>query len=421
MIRLRTTACLAVCFATTALAAGCADDDTGSGSGDTASPSVTFSTSPPTTPTTPATTVPGDTTTTTEPLGTPSAADVQLLPFVSGLDRPVDLVWRAGDPVPYVVQQSGAIARVRDGRVAEVVFDIRGGISSDGEQGLLGLAFHPTDAFAYVNYTDRSGDTIIAELAVTADGGFDAASARTVLEIDQPYPNHNGGQVRFGPDGYLYIGMGDGGSADDPQRRSLNVSHLLGKILRIDPRAADGAPYTVPADNPYVGIDGTRPEIWSVGVRNPWRFSFDSATGDLWIGDVGQNAWEEIDVAWASQGGGRGVNFGWSAWEGTHRFNADQPADGVTPPVHEYPHGDEGCSVSGGTVYRGTAIASLRGWYVFADYCSGKVWALHTTIGGPTTVIPLLAKGSPSAIVAGPDGELYLLDHNGTIYAFQPT
>jgi len=414
-MRLRAIGC---CLAV-ALAAGACSDDSGN-SGDATAPSITYVTTPSTPPTT-ATTQPGDTTTTTEPLGTPTAGDLQLVPLASGLDRPVDLVWRDGDPDPYAVQQSGAIVRIRDGQLAEVALDLRGGIASDGEQGLLGLDFHPTEALAYVNYTNSGGDTIIAEFALAADGRLDPASARTVIEIAQPYPNHNGGQVRFGPDGYLYIGMGDGGSADDPQRRSLNPSELLGKILRIDPRAADGAAYTIPADNPYATVAGTRGEIWSVGVRNPWRFSFDSQTGDLWIADVGQNEWEEIDVAWAELGGGRGVNFGWSAWEGTHRFNNDQSPEGVTPPVYEYQHGNDGCSVSGGAVYRGTAIRSLRGWYVFADYCSGKVWALHTTIGGPTTVLPLLSQGSPSAIVAGPDGELYLLDHNGTIYAFRPT
>ncbi|MDO8392529.1 MAG: PQQ-dependent sugar dehydrogenase [Actinomycetota bacterium] len=408
-MRLRLLGC---CLAAAIAVAGCTDDDTGSG--DTAgSTGGDASTAP---------TIAGTDggATTTEQLGTPAASDVQLVEVVSGLSRPVDLVWRDGDADPYLVQQDGTILRIRDGQVAETVLDVHELIVSEGEQGLLGLAFHPTDALAYVNYTDRDGDTTVAEYGVADDGTLDPASVRTVLQIDQPYANHNGGKIVFGPDGYLYIGMGDGGAADDTDRRALDPSDLLGKMLRIDPAAGDGAPYTIPADNPFVDVAGARPEIWATGLRNPWRFSFDSATGDLWIGDVGQGLWEEIDVAWAEQGGGKGLNFGWSAWEGTHRFNDDQSADGATPPVHEYPHGDDGCSVSGGAVYRGTTISSLRGWYVFADYCSGKVWALHTTIDGTATVIPLLTQGNPSAIVAGPDGELYLLDHNGTVYSFQP-
>ena len=197
-----------------------------------------------------------------------------------------------------------------------------------------------------------------------------------MLTIDQPYGNHNGGNVTIGPDGMLYIGMGDGGSGGDPERRALNVTSMLGKILRIDPTPSAGAPYTVPPDNPFVGVDGARPEIWSVGVRNPWRMSFDPATGDLWFGDVGQGAIEEIDVAWAADGAGRGINFGWSAFEGSSRFNEDQPPDGATPPIYEYEHGEAGCSVSGGAVYRGAAIPALVGWFVYGDYCSGNLYAL---------------------------------------------
>ena len=310
--------------------------------------------------------------------------------------------------------QGGYVVPVRDGVAGEPVLDISGAIVSGDEQGLLGHAFHPDEMLAYVDYTNKSGDTVIAEYAVADDGTFDPASAREVLTIDQPYPNHNGGEVTFGPDGYLYIGMGDGGAANDPERRALNVGQLLGKILRIDPTGGkgDGQPYTVPADNPFVGIEGARPEIWSVGVRNPWRFNFDRETGDLWIGDVGQGEWEEINLARASDGAGRGVNFGWSAWEGTHRFNSDQAAAGVTMPIFEYPHGAAGCSVSGGDVYRGTALPSLVGWYLFSDYCSGIVTALQATDGTLTGQVELGTVAGVSAICAGPDGELYVLSLN---------
>jgi glucose/arabinose dehydrogenase len=301
------------------------------------------------------------------------------------------------------------------------VLDIQDLVSCCGEQGLLGMAFHPTDPLAYVDYTNTDGDTVIAEFAVSADGVFDPASRRTVITIDQPYENHNGGKVVFGPDGMLYIGMGDGGSGGDPERRALALDQPLGKLLRIDPRSSGDQPYTVPADNPFVGVDGALPEIWSTGLRNPWRFGFDSATGDLWIADVGQGDWEEVDVAHASDGAGRGVNFGWSAFEGTHPYNSDQSTDGVTMPIFEYPHGDEGCSISGGAVYRGNSIPSLRGWYVFSDYCSGKVWALQEVPGAAPVVLELANGGSVSAVAAGPDGELYVLAYNsGSVLRIDP-
>lgn len=384
-------------------------------------PAVTFSTTPPT-PTSTATPTPApptaDATTATDitpaastPV-TPAADQVQFAPFVGDLAGPVDLAWRAGDSALYVVQQGGTIVPVRDGVVGAPVLDISSAITSGGEQGLLGLAFHPTEPLAYVNYTNEDGDTVIAEYTIGGDGVFQPASARELLTIDQPYANHNGGNVEFGPDGYLYIGMGDGGSANDPERRALNVSVLLGKILRIDPAPDGDQPYTIPPDNPFVGVDGARAEIWSVGVRNPWRFTFDSATGDLWIGDVGQDEWEEVDVARAVDGGGRGLNFGWSAFEGTHRFNDDQAADGVTMPIFEYAHGNAGCSVSGGAVYHGSEVPSLAGWYVFSDYCSGIVTALQQTNGELTGQVELGTVSGVSAICSGPDGQLYVLSLN---------
>ncbi len=396
------------------VAAGCgADDDAAQSSvasssvttviGDTAGPS----------------TVAGDTTTpaVTAPL---LEGSVVLTPYVDGFQAPVDIAWRAGDPAIYVVDQPGVITSVVDGVPGAAVLDIRELVAYGGEQGLLGLAFHPTESLAYVNYTNTAGDTVIDEFVVGADGVFDKAGRRTVITISQPYPNHNGGDVVFGPDGMLYIGMGDGGSGGDPERRALNLTQPLGKLLRIDPRASGDQPYTVPADNPFIGIDGAVPEIWSIGLRNPWRFSFDRETGDLWIADVGQGDWEEVDVALASDGAGRGANFGWSALEGTHTYNSDQSADSATPPIYEYSHG-EGCSISGGALYRGDAIASLRGWYLFGDFCNGKVYGLLPVPGAAPIVLTLGNVGSVSAIVDGPNGELYVLAYNsGSILRIDP-
>ena len=349
------------------------------------------------------------------------ASSVVLTPYLDGFRGPVEVAWRTGDPAIYVVDQPGEITRVVDGVSGPAVLDISDLLSCCGEQGLLGLAFHPTESLAYVNYTDPDGDTVIAEYVVGADGVFEAASRRTVIIINQPYSNHNGGKVAFGPDGMLYIGMGDGGSGGDPERRALDLSQPLGKLLRIDPRADGDQPYSVPADNPFVDVADALPEIWAIGLRNPWRFNFDTATGDLWIADVGQGEWEEVDVAHASEGGGRGLNFGWSAFEGTHQYNIDQPSDGVTPPIHEYQHGDDGCSISGGTVYRGDAIPSLRGWYLFGDICSGKVWALSEVPGASPIVLELANAGSVSAIAAGPNGELYVLAYNeGRVLRIDP-
>jgi glucose/arabinose dehydrogenase len=403
----------------TVLLAGCAADGDDSQSVGSA-PDVTFSTVPATA--APETTVVAttDTTQTVSTGGTMpattvlplTAEQVSFAPFVSDLTSPVDMAWRAGDDALYVVLQGGTIVPVRGGVAGTPVLDVSDIIVSGGEQGLLGLAFHPTKPLAYVNYTDNDGDTMIVEYAVASDGTFDPASARPLLTIDQPYGNHNGGNVEFGPDGHLYIGMGDGGSGGDPERRGLNVSELLGKILRIDPTPSGDQPYTIPADNPFVGVDGARPEIWSVGVRNPWRFTFDSATGDLWIGDVGQGQWEEVDLARAVDGGGRGLNFGWSAFEGTHPFNDDQSPEGVTMPIFEYEHGSAGCSVSGGDVYHGSEVPSLVGWYLFSDYCSGIVTALQQTDGALTGHVELGTIGGVSAICTGPDGQLYVLSLN---------
>jgi glucose/arabinose dehydrogenase len=385
------------------LAASCSDD----GPAATDGPSVTFATQPPvTSPTSP----------TSAALPTSDAAlgdPVVALSPVANLADAVDLAWRTNDPTMFVVNQDGSVVPLRDGQLGDPVLDVSALTDAGGERGLLGLTFGPDGTTGYVDYTDNDGDTVIASYAVDAAGVFDVGSRAELLTIDQPYANHNGGNVMIGPDGMLYIGMGDGGDAGDPGRRSLNVGTLLGKILRIDP--VGGSPYAVPPDNPFVGVPGALPEIWSVGVRNPWRMSFDPATGDLWFGDVGQGEIEEIDVAWAADGAGRGLNFGWSAFEGTHRYNDDQSPDGVTPPIYEYEHGDAGCSVSGGAMYRGAAIPSLVGWFVFGDYCSGNLYAIETTDRVLTGSLLLGNQPGITAVRAGPDGELYVLSLDGTI------
>jgi glucose/arabinose dehydrogenase len=349
------------------------------------------------------------------PTGDPAVTLTQLGMF----QQPVDTAWRPTDGTTYVVEQDGIVVLMNSGQPGATALDMTDLTSADGERGLLGLAIDPDGKLAYVDYTDNDGNTVIDEYSISADGTFDKATRRAVLGFDQPYPNHNGGELQFGPDKMLYIGTGDGGAAGDPQRRALNLSQWLGKILRIDPHQGAG-PYTVPSDNPFVAIEGARPEIWSVGLRNPWRFSFDRQTGDLWIADVGQDKWEEVDVAWAADGTGRGMNFGWSAWEATHRFNKDQSPDGATPPVYEYAHGDAGCSISGGVRYRGATIPALVGWYVYGDYCAGQVRALK--IEGNAVVGELVLGEVPSisAVTEAPDGELLVLSVSGPIYAITP-
>ncbi|MFV0308466.1 MAG: PQQ-dependent sugar dehydrogenase [Desertimonas sp.] len=344
---------------------------------------------------------------------------------IAVVNQPVDLAWRIDDEHLYIVQQEGRVQRIDPTGQAEAVvaLDVVDLISSGGEQGLLGLAFSPDGTLAYVNYTDLDGATVISEHPVDDEGIFgDGDLARTVLRIDQPYANHNGGDLAFGPDGYLYIGTGDGGSGGDPERHASDPTSLLGKMLRIDPAISDGEPYTVPGDNPFVGDEGTAPEIWSSGLRSPWRFSFDPVTGDLWIADVGQNTVEEVDAVLATDGvdAGRGADFGWSAYEGDQPFNDDVSTSDPVEPVYTYGR-DDGCSVSGGVRARGEAAGSLDGWYVFGDFCANQVWALEVTDGEGTISVErrvVVADGvpAPSAITEGPNGEIYALSHHGGIY-----
>ncbi|MDX6555500.1 MAG: hypothetical protein QOD86_1695 [Miltoncostaeaceae bacterium] len=322
----------------------------------------------------------------------------------------------------FVVQQSGQVRIIEKGRVLPRPFlDVSGRITTDGvEQGLLGLAFHPkyrTNGRFFVDYTDEAGNTQVVEYRVSSRRNrADQRPVRTILSVEQPFPNHNGGNVAFGKDGMLYIGLGDGGSAGDPNGNGQNLGTLLAKILRIDvDRRADGNNYAIPASNPFVGRAGARPEIWAYGLRNPWRFSFDRRRGDLWIGDVGQNTLEEIDFRRAGRGG---ANFGWSAFEGTRRYEGGQVPNGpVVRPVAQYTR-KVGNSVTGGYVYRGTEIPALRGHYVYGDWVSGAVFAMRAApnIGKPQRVPGVTLPGLTS-FGEGARGELYATA-DGVVYRF---
>jgi len=334
---------------------------------------------------------------------------------IGEFDAPLEVVARADDDRTFVVQQGGQI--VASDRT--VILDISELTVADREQGLLGAAFHPSDPLFYVHYSNLDGDTVVAEYEIDPDTAVaDADTHREVLVVEQPYENHNGGELVFGPDDLLYLGLGDGGLADDPIRSALDLSSPLGKILRFDPTASGSSGYTVPEDNPFVDVVDAEPTVWSFGLRNPWKFSFDAATGDLWIADVGQNAWEEINHAVATEGAdaGRGLSFGWSAFEGDAPFNDDQPEDGHTPPVVTYARADGQCSISGGAVYRGEALPQLDGWFVYADYCTGTIWGFDTALDANDREILELAQGEAIAgIAAGGDGELYAISIIGTV------
>jgi glucose/arabinose dehydrogenase len=351
------------------------------------------------------------------------APRLTLEPFVDGLDAPLDIAIVPGDAMAMLVaEQVGRLRLVRDGAlVAEPFLDISDAVTAGGERGLLGVAVHPdpADGRVFVYHTALDGRQMVASYQ-TDPADADRAvpdSERILLAMDDQFGNHNGGGLAFGPDGFLYISTGDGGGGGDPLGSGRDLGTLLAKILRLDVDvAADREPpYAIPADNPFVGTDGARPEIWATGLRNPFRFRIDPTTGDVWIGDVGQGVIEEIDRAPA---GGGGLDFGWNTMEGTRCYEADPcETEGLTLPIAEYGH-DQGCSVTGGAVYRGTAQAALAGWYVFADYCSGRFWVLDADgLADPSIApadVPIVALESGrliSAIAPGPDGELYATDH----------
>jgi glucose/arabinose dehydrogenase len=352
----------------------------------------------------------------------PNGLHVAFSEVAGGLDAPLAIAnAHDGSRRLFIAEQGGRIRIVRDGALlAKPFLDLSDEITSGGERGLLGLAFHPrfpADPRVFVDYTDENGDTRVSSFTVdaAAPDAVDRGTERRLLFVTQPFPNHNGGALAFGPDGFLYISLGDGGSGGDPQGNGQSLTTLLAKILRIDVDTASGSrPYGIPADNPYAdGAAGRRPEIWLTGLRNPWRMSFDRLTNDLWIGDVGQSAWEEIDVQRAGVPGG--TNFGWNRMEGTHCFRpSNRCADpGLTLPVTEYGH-DQGCTVIGGVVDRGSAQTALTGLYLFADYCSGRVWAIDPSTNDvrPPT---LVAETRHSFTAFGEDeaGEIYAVDIAG--------
>jgi glucose/arabinose dehydrogenase len=304
---------------------------------------------------------------------------------------------------------------VRDGAVEEApLVDIAGETSTDGERGLLGLAFAPDGDRLYLYYTDPQGSIHLDEW-ILQGAGVRADSRRTLIVQEHPRANHNGGALAFGPDGLLYVGLGDGGGQGDPNRNAQSLATILGKVLRIDPRPSGDAPYAVPADNPFAADPAARGEIWAYGLRNPWRLSFDRATGDLWIGDVGQNAIEEINLLPA--GSARGADLGWDDYEGTQLYDGEPGADGL-PPITEYPH-DQGSSVTGGYVYRGRAIPALHGAYVYGDFTTGFVRALAQE-GGQVTAEVDLGVRVDQLVSFGEDaqGELYALSLAGDVLRF---
>jgi len=369
-------------------------------------------------PSTPASTETGSPSETPKATSTPS--DVSAFPdpagfkweeVVSGLNRPVGVVSASdGSGRLFILEQAGRILIYDGQQLLDTPFlDIRGRVGSSGsEQGLLGLAFppdYPDSGAFYIDYTDLNGNTVVSRFQVSSDPNqASGGSENPVLSISQPYQNHNGGHILFGPDGYLWIAAGDGGSAGDPQGNAQRTDNLLGKLLRVD---VSRQPYTIPADNPFGN------EIWAYGLRNPWRFSFDPASGDLFIADVGQKKWEEVNYLAAGAAGGS--NFGWNFREGNHPYQGTPP-QGLTllSPIWEYDH-SLGCSISGGAVYRGS-LAEWQGIYLYGDFCTGLVWGLLRTPDGNWSNQQLFSTDRKiAAIDQGQDGEVYLVDLSGTV------
>jgi glucose/arabinose dehydrogenase len=354
-------------------------------------------------------------------------ASVQLAPVVD-LESATALATRARDDRLWVTEQTGIVRVVQDG-TAETVLDLTDRVTASGnEQGLLGIAFAPDGETLYLDYTRiEDGETEVVAFAMDGDAP-DPDSFRTILRVGQPQANHNGGQLAFGPDGLLYIGRGDGGGAGDvgpghiDGGNAQSLETLLGKILRIDPTPNGDEPYRIPPDNPFVaGPQGALPEIWSYGLRNPWRFSFDADTGDLWIGDVGQNTIEEIDFAAAATGGGAGVNFGWNEFEGTNVFSGDEPPPNAQSPIFEFDRSQGACSVTGGYVYRGDAIPALQGAYLFSDYCDGRIRALVQENGAVVAERDLgIETSEVTTFGEGPDRELYVVSRGEGLFRIVP-
>jgi glucose/arabinose dehydrogenase len=357
----------------------------------------------------------------------PQGRGARLQLVASGLSAPLYLTAPTGDVSRlFIVEQTGAIKVFKDGALLPTPFlDLSGQLVAGGEQGLLGLAFDPdyaTNGRFVVHYTDLEGDTRVSWFQVSANPDVaDPGTEQIIFTADQPYGNHNGGQVAFGPDGNLYLGLGDGGSANDPEGRGQDLTEPLGSILRMDIRA--GTPYTIPPDNPFIAQVDAVPEIWSYGLRNPWRFSFDRATGDLYIADVGQGRTEEVDIAPASAGSGKGENYGWSIMEGSHCLSGSTcDQTGLILPVFEYDH-DQGCSITGGYVYRGSAIPALQGMYFYGDYCQGWVRSFRYANGEAiegTDWATLRPGGQLTSFGEDAAGELYVISASGTVFKVVP-
>ena len=348
-------------------------------------------------------------------LGPAQAAGLGFQQVVEGLSRPLYLT-HAGDTRLFVVEQPGRIRSIDLSAGTVTVFlDITDRVSTGGsEQGLLSVAFHPqfaSNALFFVNYTDSSGATVVSQFRADAGGRLgDKGSEQVLLRVEQPYSNHNGGQLKFGPDGFLYIGMGDGGARGDPLKAGQDNNSLLGALLRVDVDSA--SPYGIPPSNPYIKANG-RAEIWASGLRNPWRFSFDRNTGDLYIGDVGQDAFEEINFA---RRGVAGLNYGWNVAEGYDCYGRTA-CDKATfvKPKHTYGR-TLGCSVTGGYVYRGTKMRQLRGRYVFGDYCSGAIWSLPAGPDGHEARLEAQTGVQIASFGEDLNGELYLVEHAGRVF-----
>jgi glucose/arabinose dehydrogenase len=352
--------------------------------------------------------------------GFPDPSSLRWTLVLEGLIRPVDLQ-HAGDGRLFIVEQAGTVRVSIDGVLQQQpVLDIRQRVGSDGsEQGLLGLAFHPrfaSNGFFYINYTDRDGDTVIARYRMDpASDQADSASELILLRIPQPYANHNGGGLAFGPDGYLYIATGDGGSGGDPLNSGQRLDTLLGKLLRVD--VDSGVPYAIPEENPFNNGEGL-PEIWAYGLRNPWRFTFDRSSGELYIGDVGQNLWEEVDFLPAGSPGG--ANFGWNPREGSQDYAGSEGLQ-LIDPVAEYDH-DAGCSVTGGVVIRDPVMLDWQGIYLYGDFCSGTIWGLLRDGLGNWQSMQLFSTDLRiSSFGEDSSGGVYVVDLLGSIYQLERT
>lgn len=362
---------------------------------------------------------------------------IELVP-IGQLEEPTAFSARSGSLFYYVAERAGRV-RVIERTISPKgkesikppsrtpILDITETVGTSGEGGLLGLTFSTDGRQMYVSYTDLAGDSVIDEYMFGRNGRADPSTRRELLRVPQPANNHNGGAIKVGEDGFLYIGFGDGGGAGDPLQAGQDLSTLLGKVLRIDPFPDGDQPYSIPDGNPFVD-GGGEPEIWLYGVRNPWRISFDRTSGDLWIADVGQDAFEEITMLSSVSGGGWGANLGWSQMEATSPFDGGSAPDNHVGPSHFYPHENGRCSITGGYVYRGEIIALLNGVYLFGDYCSGEVWGLELQPEGVLLRRLPLAVGKDQLVSfgEGPDGELFVLTASdgeeglGTIYRVEP-